>query len=84
MRRHYILTEEQPHFHVIKKYYTHFFHGRSKEGYPVYYEQVLIDQGGVPGVLRTGVNRSKEGYPVYYEQVLIDPRGGTQCTTNRC
>jgi hypothetical protein len=35
-----ILSEPQPHFGIIKQCYPHFIHGRSRQGHPVYYEQL--------------------------------------------
>lgn len=35
-----ILNEPQPDFKIIKQCYPHFFHGSSKAGHPVYYEQL--------------------------------------------
>ena len=33
-----ILSESQDHFDNIKEFYPHYFHGRSLQGLPVYYE----------------------------------------------
>ncbi|ETW09420.1 hypothetical protein H310_00028 [Aphanomyces invadans] len=35
-----MLQEPQPHFHLIKKYYPQYFHGKSIKGHCVYYEKV--------------------------------------------
>ena len=35
-----ILSEDQPYFQSIKRFYRHFFHGRSKAGSSVYYHQL--------------------------------------------
>lgn len=43
-----ILVRAHPTFHTIKKYYPQFFHGRTKTGLPVYYEQPgKIDLNGL-------------------------------------
>ncbi|CAI5733066.1 unnamed protein product [Hyaloperonospora brassicae] len=34
-----ILVRPHPNFEIIKKYYPQYFHGRSREGLPVYYER---------------------------------------------
>uniref|UniRef100_A0AAV1VCZ9 CRAL-TRIO domain-containing protein n=1 Tax=Peronospora matthiolae TaxID=2874970 RepID=A0AAV1VCZ9_9STRA len=34
-----ILVTPHPNFEIIKKYYPQYFHGRSREGLPVYYER---------------------------------------------
>lgn len=49
-----ILVEPHPTFETIKKYYPQYFHGRSREGLPVYYERPgKID---LPALKREGLS----------------------------
>jgi hypothetical protein len=49
-----ILVEPHPTFDTIKKYYPQYFHGRSREGQPVYYERPgKID---LPALKREGLS----------------------------
>jgi len=49
-----ILVTPHPHFEIIKKYYPQYFHGRTRDGLPVYYERPgKID---LPALKREGLS----------------------------
>lgn len=59
-----ILIRKHPTFETIKKYYPQYFHGRSKTGLPIYYEQPgKID---LPGLKQEGLSTDDLLYHYMY------------------